>query len=661
MWNAFVHLHSFMKVFYNLDNLQGIDRAVVTIGSFDGVHLGHKTLIDQIKKEAAAIRGQSVVITFEPHPRIVLEKSPVNFALLTDLNEKIRLLEDCGVDSLIIVPFNLDFAHQPAETYLSEFLVKKIKPHTIVVGYDHHFGLGRKGNFALMKKVLEPLGINVIEVNPKLIDEITISSTVIRKALQAGDISQANTLLGHPYLISGTVEKGDGIGRKLGFPTANIKLRDDFKALPLDGIYLAQVDVRNNTSFGLVYIGQRPVLGESLRRVVEVYIYDFDENIYDNNIDVKLTDFIREDKKIENLDALKIQMEIDKADGRNLIKKRQEIAPSLAVVVLNYNGLGHLKRYLPELIEYSQEADIIVADNASTDGSVEYLNTLKEDIKIILLDRNYGFTGGYNRIISKLEHTYVLLLNSDVRVTKGWLGPLIQVLDQDEWTGAVQPKILNDRNKSFFDYAGASGGWIDRLGYPFCRGRIFDEIEEDKGQYDTPMEVFWASGAAMLTRRELYQKFGGLDDDFFAHMEEIDLCWRMKNAGYSVKIEPASVVYHYGGGTLDANSPFKTFLNFRNSLFVLLKNEKNHLWLKIFIRLCLDGIAGMRFFLQGKTRFVLAILKAHFEFYAKAGKFIRKRKKLKVLQTQRHNTQGRIKGLIIWQYFVKGKKFFSEL
>lgn len=652
-----------MEVFYNLDNLSGLKNAVVTIGSFDGVHLGHKTLIEQITHLAKEHNGNSVVITFEPHPRLILEKNPVNFGLLTSLDEKIKLIGECGVDYMIIVPFDLIFAHQSAESYLNDFLVQKIKPKTIVVGYDHRYGEGRQGDFALMKKVMEPLGIHVIEINPKLIDEITISSTNIRKALKEGDLPKVNAFLGYEYLILGKVGHGDKIGRTLNFPTANLILQESHKALPLDGIYLSKIKVHEIEYFGLTYIGKRPVVGVELSKVVEVYIYDFDENIYDLDIEVRLIELIREDEDVEDFDALRKKMESDKVKGRAMIAKlTASKLKDIAVVVLNYNGVNHLKNYLPELIKYSPEAEIVVADNASTDGSLDYLNEFDGHITVIKLDSNYGFTGGYNRAIAQLNHTFILLLNSDVRVTPNWLLPLISRMKSDDYIGAIQPKMLNDRNPEYFDYAGASGGWIDILGYPYCRGRIFDTIERDQSQYNNCEEVFWASGAAFLTRSELYKKLGGLDDDFFAHMEEIDLCWRMKNLGYKVLVEPASSVYHYGGGTLDATSPYKTYLNFRNSLFVLLKNEKEFVFCKIFARLILDGVAGIRFLAQGKISFVYAILKAHLHFYTRMKLFLNKRREnIKMYKSHQFNNKGRISQLIIWQYFVKKKKFFSEL
>jgi len=336
-----------------------------------------------------------------------------------------------------------------------------------------------------------------------------------------------------------------------------------------------------------------------------------------------------------------------------------------AVIVLNYNGIAHLKTYLPDLIKYTQDADIIIADNGSNDGSVAFLQSEYPEIQLLLLDKNYGFCGGYNRAIEQVDHDLVLLLNSDVRVTPDWLEPLVARLLSNEKVAIVQPKVLNDINKELFDYAGGAGGWIDDLGYPFCKGRIFDDIEKDEHQYDNAEQIFWATGAAILIRRSLYLKAGGLEEGFFAHMEEIDLAWRVKNMGYEVWAEPASHVYHLGGGTLAATSPKKTYLNFRNSLFVLTKNIESQLFIKIISRLCLDGVAGIRFLLQGKFSFVLAILKAHLHFYLGLNYYLHRRKENKALIKRftigPPNHSGLLKRSLIWSYFIKKQKTFTAI
>jgi len=337
-----------------------------------------------------------------------------------------------------------------------------------------------------------------------------------------------------------------------------------------------------------------------------------------------------------------------------------------AVVILNYNGRHFLKEYLPHLIKYTSDADLIVADNGSTDDSREFLRNYYPNIDIIRLDKNYGFTGGYNRAIRQIKNELIVLLNSDVRVTENWLAPLINTLESDPSIAMVQPKILNERENKLFDYAGASGGFIDRYGYPFCRGRIFDKIEEDINQYDNIQEVAWATGAALLIRREIYERAGGLDEDFFAHMEEIDLAWRLRNAGYKIMVQPESTIYHVGGGTLDKISPFKTYLNFRNSLFVLLKNVKGQrLPGKLIVRLCLDGIAGLNYLIKGEGKHFKAILKAHRNFYKHLFYFWDKRKKTKLitekLRIGDENNSGVYPHSIVWSYFGKKLTTFNRL
>ena len=243
----------------------------------------------------------------------------------------------------------------------------------------------------------------------------------------------------------------------------------------------------------------------------------------------------------------------------------------LSVVILNWNGRRHLERYLPSVVAHTEgDAEVVVADNGSTDDSLQWLRLNYPDVRVIRLDRNYGFAGGYNRALREVESEYVLLLNSDVEVTAGWWQPLVEVLDTERDVAAVAPKLLADMERTKFEYAGAAGGFIDYLGYPFCRGRILSNVEEDRGQYDNRRDIFWASGAAMCCRRELFESLGGFDEDFFAHMEEIDLQWRMQLAGWRIVVEPKSVVYHLGGGTLPASSR-KIFLNHRNNLAMLFK------------------------------------------------------------------------------------------
>ncbi|MCF6353402.1 MAG: glycosyltransferase family 2 protein, partial [Cyclobacteriaceae bacterium] len=298
---------------------------------------------------------------------------------------------------------------------------------------------------------------------------------------------------------------------------------------------------------------------------------------------------------------------------------------STAIAILNYNGQAFLAKFLPILITNSPNIPIYIGDNASTDDSVNFLKATYPKIKLIELSENYGYSKGYNLLINHINEAYVALINSDIEVTPNWITPLIKVLDTEPNTAAVQPKIKSYQNKSYFEYAGGAGGFIDTYGYPFCRGRIFDTLEKDIGQYDTNIDISWASGACFLVRKSAFEQVGTFDDDFFAHMEEIDLCWRFKTHNFSIKYIYKSTVYHVGGGTLAYESPFKTFLNFRNGLYLLLKNvPKNKLRKTIRTRILLDWLSAFYFLLQGKGKQARAILKAHKEVYKTSKQFLAK-------------------------------------
>lgn len=283
------------------------------------------------------------------------------------------------------------------------------------------------------------------------------------------------------------------------------------------------------------------------------------------------------------------------------------------VVILNWNGRAHLERYLPSVVRHTMpQYGVVVADNGSTDTSLEYVAEAFPQVEIVRLDCNYGFAEGYNRALREVEAEYFVLLNSDVEVSEGWCEKLVAALDADPQLAAVAPKLLADTDRERFEYAGASGGFIDILGYPFCRGRILSTTERDEGQYDTPREVFWASGAAFACRAEVFKSEGGFDGDFFAHMEEIDLCWRMQSSGYRIGVEPRSKVYHLGGGTLSALSPRKTMLNHRNNLAMLYKNlPMGHLLWVLPVRLVLDGVAAASYLAKGQWSCVKAVWQAH--------------------------------------------------
>jgi GT2 family glycosyltransferase len=334
----------------------------------------------------------------------------------------------------------------------------------------------------------------------------------------------------------------------------------------------------------------------------------------------------------------------------------------IAVVILNWNGKKFLEKFLPSVVLCnSSDAQIIVADNASTDDSVSFVNNNYPQVNIIKNAINGGFAKGYNDALKNVKAEYYVLLNSDVEVTPGWMDSIIKLMDSDKSIAVCQPKIKDFNKKNYFEYAGAAGGFIDKFGYPFCRGRILDCIEEDRGQYNDTREVFWATGACLFVRAECFHLVDGFDEDFFAHMEEIDLCWRLKNLGYKVMYCSDSEVYHVGGGTLNKISPQKTFLNFRNNLMLLYKNHAtDYFFLKMLFRFLLDGLAGINFLLSGEFRHAIAVIKAQFSFYASLGKTLKKRKKLKK-QITKYTTTAIYLHSIIADYFIRGKKTFTEI
>ncbi len=333
--------------------------------------------------------------------------------------------------------------------------------------------------------------------------------------------------------------------------------------------------------------------------------------------------------------------------------------PKVAVVILNWNGKNYLQQFLPSVVASTyQNLEIIVGDNFSTDDSVEYLTSNYPDIKIIRNNKNYGFAEGYNKVLFAIEADYFILLNSDVEVTPNWVEPVIEMMETDNSIAAAQPKLLSYQDKTKFEYAGAAGGFLDKYGYPFCRGRIFDTVEVDDNQFNEATEIFWASGAALFIKTKFWKEAGGLDGDFFAHMEEIDLCWRLKNIGYKIMYCPSSTVYHLGGGTLAAENPFKTYLNFRNNLFMLQKNlPESKAFLIIFIRFWLDFISLIKYVLDGKFKNALAISKAHFSFI----KRLRSTNSKRLNQTAAYDSSGFYEKSIVWQYFIKKKKTFGDL
>lgn len=333
----------------------------------------------------------------------------------------------------------------------------------------------------------------------------------------------------------------------------------------------------------------------------------------------------------------------------------------IAVAVLNWNGQKLLEEFLPSVVAHSAQADVYLIDNNSSDNSMSYVTSTLPSVKIIQTNDNMGYAGGYNFALAEIKNPFVVLLNSDIETTENWLDAPLKLLKEDDSIGACQPKIKAYKAKDSFEYAGAAGGFIDYLGYPFCRGRLFEELEKDNEQYEDSREIFWASGACLFVNRKAFYEAGQLDETFFAHMEEIDLCWRMKNEGYKIFYTSQSTVYHLGGGTLNSQSTQKTFLNFRNNLYLLTKNlPATTLFPILFTRLILDGAAGIRFILGFKPKHALAIVKAHFAFYANFNRLAKERQgyyfKLKGLKSSQMYSNS-----IVLEHFLKGAKTFSAL
>lgn len=354
-----------------------------------------------------------------------------------------------------------------------------------------------------------------------------------------------------------------------------------------------------------------------------------------------------------------------------------------AVVILNWNTEGFLKEFLPGLLQSVskvEDAEVIVADNASTDGSRQVMKDIFPDVRTLEFDRNYGFTGGYNKAFGEIESDLFVLINSDIEVTEGWLPPLVKWMEDHPECGACAPKLHSWQDRDKFEYAGAAGGYIDRYGYPFCRGRVLKRLETDRGQYDAPADVFWATGACLMVRSSLYRKLGGLDDRFFAHMEEIDLCWRMQLEGYKVTVVPESVVYHVGGGTLPATSPFKLYLNYRNNLLMLENNLAKTFALefkslpaekaaakasrkasaRIFLRKCLDGMSAAVYLLTLRFECFLSVYKAHKDARSMR-RMISREEIADYIRTEKGRVTGIYRKWIVLRSILKGEGIFTSI
>ncbi len=334
----------------------------------------------------------------------------------------------------------------------------------------------------------------------------------------------------------------------------------------------------------------------------------------------------------------------------------------VAIVILNWNGTKLLSEFLPSVVNtVPSYAKVYVSDNASTDDSLVFLAKNYPNVSILVNDKNYGFAEGYNKCLANLEEEYLVLLNSDVECSPNWVEPIVDLMESNDSIGACQPKILDYKNKKSFEYAGASGGFIDTLGFPFCRGRIFNDLESDENQYNSNIPVFWATGACLFIRSEIFKELDGFDVSFFAHMEEIDLCWRIQRLGFEIYCVPDSTVYHLGGGTLNKINPKKTYLNFRNNLMMLIKNAAPKLFVfKLIIKLVLDGVAGIKFLLEGSPRHTFSIIKAHLVVYSKLSTIFRERTRLKKKYGFKPLPTMYPKAIVV-SHFVKGKNKFKDL
>ncbi len=409
----------------------------------------------------------------------------------------------------------------------------------------------------------------------------------------------------------------------------------------------------------------RPTIESQQERRVEIHLFDFDRQIYNKEIIIEIHKFIRGDRQFANMEELKVAMAEDELNCRKFFNTRFKPGPKVSTVILNYNGKDFLEKYIPffKSNSYSNHK-LYIVDNASTDGSLRWLRSNHPGIEVIALSKNEGYAGGYNAALSKIESKYYAIVNSDVEITPDWLDPIIRMMEADETIASVQPKILSEAQRGYFEYAGAAGGMMDALGYPFCRGRILQKIERDTGQYEDETSVFWASGAAFVIRSDVFHKAGGFDPDYFAHQEEIDLSWRLQLMDYKIMSCPSSIVYHVGGGTLNYNTPQKIYLNFRNNLVTLCKYLPGiDLFWILVLRWMLDTLAGLRFIAYGEFKNMFAIVRAHGYMYTHIRKILTKRKLAAAAykQVSLPDLTGVYGGSIIIEYYTRLKRKYSEL
>ena len=654
-----------MNIYRGLSALPEFRNSVITIGSYDGVHLGHQKILKRIQQLAEEIEGEDVVITFHPHPREIVYPKDGDLQIITSLDEKLEYFKRYGVSNVVVIPFTIEFSQQSAQEYIENFLVSKFHPTFVVIGYDHRFGMHRSGDVHLLKLYGKEHNFEVVQINEEELRNLSISSTRIRNALLQNNMDLTNELLGHPYMIKGQVITGNRLGHHIGYPTANIQLTEPKKLLPRDGIFAATARIDGIEYEGMLYVGLRPSIESANDHRIEIHLFDFDRQIYEKEITVEIYKFIRSDRQFTTMEELKAAMTADEILVRNFFKEQSKQSADVATVILNYNGKEFLQRFLPffKSSRYPNEK-LYVVDNASTDGSVRWLRSEQTGAEIILLNSNEGYAGGYNQGLARIKAKYYAIVNSDIEITPQWLDPIIDMMEKDDTIGAVQPKILSEAKRGHFEYAGASGGYMDALGYPFCRGRILQKIERDTGQYNKPAETFWASGAAFVIRSDVFHEIGAFDQDYFAHQEEIDLAWRLQLKKYRIMCCPSSVVYHVGGGTLNYDNPQKIYLNFRNNLITLFKYLPGiDLFWILLLRWFLDGLAGLRFLAYGQFANMFAIIKAHFYIYGHLRTILKKRKAAAAQYTfiSFPDLSGVYQGSIIFEYYIRLKRKFSDL
>ncbi|MEL6390315.1 MAG: riboflavin biosynthesis protein RibF [Bacteroidota bacterium] len=618
-----------MQVFRGLAELPRFQNPVVTIGSYDGVHHGHRTIIERMRQVAREINGESIILTFHPHPRQVVFPNDKSLRLLNTLDEKIELLSETGLDHLVILPFTVEFSQINPYDYVDKILIEGLQVKHLIVGYDHRFGLNREGNYDLLDVYAKQGLFTLEQIEEQDIEDLHVSSSAIRNHIKNGLMTKANKLLQKSYMLSGQVIHGDKIARGLGFPTANCQIDLSLKVIPAPGTYAAEAQVDHKRYRGMLYIGKSKTLHARKDESIEINLFeDPDESLYGKKIKIFPLKHIRQDQELADREELLYHIHADKTDCELYFSQRDSEI-KLITAILNYNGAKHITQYLPShLPEIDDQHAVVVIDNGSSDNSIDVTSSISDEVDIIKLPENLGFAGGYTTALSHVNSTYVAIVNSDVQVTAGWLNPIIELLDSDDSIAAVQPKIRSHEDPTRFEYAGAAGGYLDALGYPYCRGRIMSHVEVDNGQYDTLVDVDWVSGAAMVIRLDAFRQCGGFDPDFFAHMEEIDLCWRLRSAGYRLVCEPKSVVHHLGGGTLSYQSSGKAFLNLRNSYWMLLKNESQLrlIWL-LPVRLLFDHLYGFTRLMSGRPGEAFGVLRGIWVGFSKVMTVSAKRRK----------------------------------